>query len=75
MSAAAAIVGSGATPYYFRGTSLPQTVYELIGKAVLAAVDDAGLGIDEVDGMTFFAHGFDTATIIVSLPLPDVSLG
>ncbi len=71
--AAAAIVGSGATPYYFRGTSLPQTVYELIGKAMLSAVDDAGLGIDDVDGMTFFAHGFDAATIIEMLGIPQVT--
>lgn len=72
-TASAAIVGSGATPYYFRGTSLPQTVYELIGKAMLMAVEDAGLGIDDVDGMTFFAHGFDTATIVEMLGMPQVT--
>ena len=33
-----AIVGIGATPYYFRGESLPQTLYELIGKAANAVV-------------------------------------
>ena len=38
-----AIVGVGATPYYKRGQSLPQTPMELAGKAVLAALDDAGL--------------------------------
>ena len=35
--AAAAIAGSGSTPYYFRGQSAPQTQYELIGKAILDA--------------------------------------
>ena len=73
MTAPAAIVGIGATPYYFRGTSLPQTVYELIGKAVLMATDDAGLGVDDIDGMTFFAHGFDTATIVEMLGMPQIT--
>ena len=53
-----AIVGVGATPYYFRGESAPQTLYELIGKAVLAAVADAGLRIEDVDGLAFYAGGF-----------------
>src|SRR6266702_914770 len=52
-----AIVGVGATPYYFRGESAPQTLYELIGKAILAAVGDAGLAITDVDGLAFYASG------------------
>ena len=36
MRDATAIVGLGATPYYKRGTSAPQTLEELVGKAVLA---------------------------------------
>ena len=63
----AAIVGVGATPYYFRGQSHPQTVYELIGKAILAALADAGLKLDEVDGFAFFAAGFDPGTITEQL--------
>jgi acetyl-CoA acetyltransferase len=69
----AAITGVGATPYYFRGESWPQTVPELIGKAVLAAVADAGLTIDEVDGLAFFAFGFDTALLIETLGLRNVT--
>jgi hypothetical protein len=64
---AAAIVGLGATPYYFRGESHPQTVYELIGKAVFAALGDAGSRIEDVDGFAFFAFGFDTGMIIEQL--------
>lgn len=71
--AAAAIVGSGSTPYYFRGESAPQTLLELIDKAVLAAVADAGLTIDEVDGLAFYAFGFDTAMIIEQLGLKNVT--
>jgi acetyl-CoA acetyltransferase len=63
----AAIVGVGATPYYFRGKSHPQTVYELIGKAIFAALADAGLTLDDVDGFTFFAAGFDPGTITEQL--------
>jgi acetyl-CoA acetyltransferase len=71
--AAAAIVGSGSTPYYFRGESAPQTLLELVDKAVFAAVADAGLTIDEVDGLAFYAFGFDTAMIIEQLGLKNVT--
>ena len=71
--AAAAIVGSGSTPYYFRGESAPQTLLELVDKAIFAAVADAGLTIDEVDGLAFYAFGFDTAMIIEQLGLKNVT--
>ncbi len=67
---ATAIVGVGATPYYFRGTSEPQTLYELIGKAILAAVADAGLGIADVDGLAFYASGFEPGLITEQLGIP-----
>jgi acetyl-CoA acetyltransferase len=70
MNELAAIVGVGATPYYFRGESAPQTLYELIGKAILAAVADAGLGIAEVDGLAFYATGFDPGLIAEQLGIP-----
>jgi len=68
----AAIAGVGATPYYFRGESEPQTLYELIGKAVLAAVADAGLTISDVDGLVFYAGGFDPAQIMEMLGIPEI---
>ena len=52
-----AIVGIGTTPYYPRGRSLPQTVGELAGKAILAAVEDAGLSVTDIDGFTYYASG------------------
>jgi acetyl-CoA acetyltransferase len=73
MTQKAAIVGVGSTPYYFRGQSAPQTVYELIDKAVLAALDDAGLTVKDVDGFTFFAYGFDTGTIVEQLGVDEVT--
>jgi acetyl-CoA acetyltransferase len=58
-----AIVGLGATPYYKRGTSTPQTLEELVGKSILAAVNDAGLKVQDIDGFAYFAGGFDTALL------------
>ena len=57
----AAIVGVGATPYYRRGQSLPQTPMELAGKAILLALDDAGLTVDDLDGFALYSRGFDPA--------------
>jgi acetyl-CoA acetyltransferase len=67
-----AIVGVGATPYYKRGASRPQTLDELVGKAVLAALDDAGLGVADVDGFAYFAGGFDTPMLMEMLGIPEI---
>jgi acetyl-CoA acetyltransferase len=70
----AAVVGVGSTPYYKRGRSLPQTPFELAGKAVLAAVDDAGLTIDDVDGLALYSMGLggDTSLFAQVLGIPEV---
>ncbi len=73
MNGKASIAGVGSTPYYFRGTSAPQTLYELIGKAVLAAVADAGLQISDIDGLAFFAAGFDPGTIMQQIGLDNLT--
>jgi acetyl-CoA acetyltransferase len=67
-----AVVGVGATPYYRRGESLPQTTLELAGKAVLAALDDAGLSVDALDGFALYSQGFDTALLAQWLGVPEV---
>lgn len=67
-----AIVGVGATPYYKRGASRPQTLDELVGKAVIAALDDAGLAVTDVDGFAYFAGGFDTPTLMEMLGIPEI---
>jgi acetyl-CoA acetyltransferase len=69
----AAIVGVGATPYYFRGQSAPQTLYELIGKAALAAVADAGLTVRDVDGLAFYANGFEPGLITETIGIPELN--
>jgi acetyl-CoA acetyltransferase len=73
MTKGAAIIGSGSTPYYFRGESAPQTLNELIGKAAFAAVADAGLEIGDIDGLAFFAFGFDTGMLIEQLGLGPIT--
>ncbi|HZP27505.1 MAG TPA: thiolase [Acidimicrobiia bacterium] len=69
-----AVVGVGATPYYKRGRSLPQTNLELAGKAVLAAVEDAGLTIRDVDGLALYSMGLggDTSLFAQVLGIPEV---
>lgn len=68
-----AIAGLGTTPYWFRGESAPQTIYELIGKAALAAVADAGISIREVDGLAFYAMGFEPGLVTETLGIPEIT--
>ncbi len=67
-----AIVGVGATPYYRRGQSYPQTPIEMACKAILAALDDAGLTADDLDGFAYYSGGSDTALIAQILGVPEV---
>lgn len=69
----AAIAGVGATPYYFRGQSAPQTRYELIGKAISAALDDAGLTVRDVDGLAFFAGGHEPGFLTEMLGIDELT--
>jgi acetyl-CoA acetyltransferase len=71
--AAAAIAGVGATPYYFRGQSAPRTQYELIGEAILKAVADAGVRVEDIDGLVSYAHGFEASNICEMLGIPELS--
>lgn len=68
-----AIAGLGTTPYWFRGESAPQTLYELIAKAALAAAADAGIAIQEVDGFAFYAMGFEPGLITETLGIPELN--
>jgi acetyl-CoA acetyltransferase len=67
-----AVVGVGATPYYRRGESVPQTPMELAGKAVIAALADAGLTVDDLDGFALYSMGFDTSLFAQWLGVPEV---
>lgn len=69
-----AIVGVGETEFYKRGQSYPQTIYELAGNAIISAVEDAGLTMDDVDGLTYygFGMGLDSAYLAQMLGIPQV---
>ena len=68
-----AIAGIGSTPYYKRGQSVPQTMVEMAGKATLAAFDDAGLSLDELDGFALYCGpSVDPAAMATQLGIPDI---
>lgn len=73
MSLRTAIAGVGATPYYRRGGSAPQTRYELVARAVLNALEDAGLAVEDVDGFAFYAGGLDPSVLNEILGVPELT--
>jgi acetyl-CoA acetyltransferase len=72
MDSTVAIAGLGYTPYYRRGQSQPRTLEELVGQAVLAACDDAGLAARSIDGFAYFAGGFDTGLLCETLGIEEI---
>ena len=75
-----AIVGVGATPYYPRGESWPRTTTELAGTAILAACEDAGLSVKDIDGFAYYSGAgagygdtMDTAVFMETLGIPEVT--
>src|SRR5690606_30207837 len=75
-----AIVGIGATPYYPRGTSEPQTIYEMAGEAIMAACEDAGLNVKQIDGFAYYSGAsagyvdkMDTADFMEMLGIPEIT--
>ncbi len=67
-----AIVGVGASQYFKRGRSLPQTNLELAGTAILNALGDAGLTPNDVDGFALYSFGLDPGLIAQTLGVPEV---
>ena len=68
----AAVVGIGSTSYVKRGHSSPATTQELGAKAILAALDDAGLTVDDLDGFVYFAVSLDTGWFAEALGIPTI---
>jgi len=67
-----AVVGVGATEYYLRARSLPRTPTEMACSAIIAAMGDAGLPLDTLDGFAFYSHGADAALLAQTLGLPEL---
>jgi acetyl-CoA acetyltransferase len=75
-----AIAGVGATPYYRRGESYPQTITGLAGQAILAACEDAGIPVTAIDGFAYYSsagagygQSMDTAEFMETLGIPEVT--
>ncbi len=68
----AAIVGVGATPYYKRGQSYPESEFSMACTAILAALDDAGLTIKDLDGFSIYSSSCDPAAVAAELGVPEV---
>jgi acetyl-CoA acetyltransferase len=75
-----AIVGVGATEYYKRGRSWPRTITQLAGSAILAACEDAGLSVTDIDGFAYYSgagagygQAMDTADFMETLGIPEVT--
>ncbi len=68
----AAIVGVGATPYYKRGQSYPESEFSMACTAILAALDDAGLTIGDLDGFSIYSNSCDPAAVAAELGVPEV---
>src|SRR5262245_5173614 len=67
-----AIVGVGSSSYYARGQSVPQTPMELACKAILAAVEDAGVSVADIDGFAYYSGGFDSGLFAQVLGIPEI---
>ncbi len=67
-----AVVGVGATPYYKRGQSVPETQLSMACTAILGALDDAGLGADDLDGFAIYSNSIDPAQVAAVLGVPEV---
>ena len=68
----AAIVGVGATPYYRRGQSYPESELSMACTAILAALEDAGLTIRDLDGFSIYSNSCDPATVAATLGVPEI---
>ncbi|HEX5367238.1 MAG TPA: hypothetical protein VFW63_11335 [Acidimicrobiales bacterium] len=68
----AAIVGVGETAYYKRAQA-PDPEFRLCLDAILAAVDDAGLAVDDIDGFASYSNDRNEPSRIASaLGLPEL---
>lgn len=76
MSRKAHIVGVGESQYTKWGKIVDETEHALAHKAIMKAVADAGLSIDDVDGLASFAEDRNEAIFIAAeLGIPELRFG
>ncbi len=68
----AAVVGIGRTQYWKRGQSYPESELSMACTAILAALDDAGLTVKDLDGFAIYSNSCDPATVAATLGVPEV---
>ncbi len=68
----AAIVGVGATKYFKRGESYPETELSMACTAILSALEDAGLTVNDLDGFAIYSNSCDPAEVASVLGVPEV---
>ena len=68
------MVGVGATPYYRRGQSVPETELSMACTAILGALEDAGLTVNDLDGFTavndLVGHQFQSGLELATATFP-----
>jgi len=67
-----AVVGIGATPYYRRGRSVPETQLSMACTAIIAALADAGLTVSDLDGFAIYSSSIDPAEVASVIGVPEV---
>lgn len=67
-----AIVGVGATDYYKRGQSFPETETSMACQAILLACADAGLSVKDIDGFSIYSNMSDPAALAAELGIPEI---
>ena len=67
-----AIVGIGRTQYFKRGQSYPMNTHEMAVKAIMAALDDAGLDRDDLDGFALYSAPLSPATTAAAMGFKNI---
>jgi acetyl-CoA acetyltransferase len=67
-----AVVGIGRTQYFKRGQSYPMNQQEMAIHAIKAALDDAGLSRDELDGFALYSAPLDPGQVAAEMGLKNI---
>lgn len=67
-----AIVGIGTTQFYRRGQAGDRNSLDLMLEATFKALEDSGLSVDDIDGFSYYAGGYDSGLLSQTLGLPEV---
>ncbi len=66
------IAGVGTTDYYKRGQSGDKSALVLCCEAIMAACEDGGIAVEEIDGFSSYADSNSAAIVAPALNIPEV---